>query len=52
MAKLASIMTRMVARPRLTALTKVVLTASSGHRPSNWARMEFCFHRPFQAMSL
>jgi hypothetical protein len=52
MARLDSAITRMVARPRLTALTMLVLMARIGHRPSIWTTPVFCFQMPFQAISL
>src|SRR5512139_3425552 len=47
-----SAITTEVARPRLTALTTELLTASSGHMPSSCTTPVFCFHRPLWKISL
>ena len=52
MAKLAMIMTNVVASPRLNELMKVVVMASVGQRASTWPRMGFCFQKLARAMSL
>src|SRR5690606_26659096 len=48
-ATLEVISTRMVAMPRPSALTVVLLTPSRGHRPSSWTRPGLLCHRPSAA---
>jgi hypothetical protein len=45
-----SAITSTVASDRLTPLTRLVLTASSGHRPRIWTMLVFCFQMPLLAM--
>ena len=51
-AALLAVSTSRVARPRPRALTTVLLTASSGHRPSNCTKPGLLVQRPFLAMSV
>jgi hypothetical protein len=45
-ATLAIAMTRIVASDSMTPFTALVVTASSGHSPSTWIRLEFWCQRP------
>ena len=45
-----SAITRMVASDSMAPLTRLVVTASSGHRPRICTRLEFCFQTPLAAI--
>jgi len=49
-ATLARAITRMVARESITPFTKLVVTASRGHRPRIWTRLVFWRQTPFWAI--
>ena len=50
--KLEATRTKVVASPKVIALTTLLVTAKSGHKPSNATNAWLFFHRPFPIIFL